>query len=153
MQGHFGWLSRAGHASCAGRGDKARVRRNRECPQWSSGHWVHWLITQFDRASQSRKAVLASRPGRSSQPARGQSSSESPKSCGATSSTGSRWVISLLTRVLPSMSIDNDVLLALQFGSICKSFGSVQWNRMLFRHCSWAAVCRSFGSASLNQTL
>ena len=30
--------------------------------------------------------------------------------------------------------------LALQFGSICRSFGLVQWNRALFRHCSWVAV-------------
>ena len=43
------------------------------------------------------------------------------------------------TRVLPSISIDNGVLLALQFGSICRSFGSAQWNRILFRHCSVAA--------------
>ena len=41
--------------------------------------------------------------------------------------------------MLPSISIDNGVLLALQFGGICRSFGSVQWNRMRFKHCSWNA--------------
>ena len=41
--------------------------------------------------------------------------------------------------MLPSISIDNGVLLALQFGSICRSFGSAQWNRIIFRHCSLAA--------------
>ena len=59
------------------------------------------------------------------------------------------------TRVLPSISIDNGILLALQFGSICKSFGIVQWSRTLFRHCSWVAIAevldyfklaRQFGS-------
>ena len=30
------------------------------------------------------------------------------------------------TRVLPSISIDNGILFALQFGSICKSFEIVQ---------------------------
>ena len=45
-------------------------------------------------------------------------------------------------RMLPSISIDNGILLALQFGSICKSFGIVQWSRALFRHCSWVAIAK-----------
>ena len=40
------------------------------------------------------------------------------------------------------MSIDNGALLAQQFGNICRNFGSVQWNQMLFRHCSWNAFAQ-----------
>ena len=47
-----------------------------------------------------------------------------------------------VTKVLPSISIDNGVLLALQFGSICRNFGSVQWNRMQFRHYGWNAFAK-----------
>ena len=42
--------------------------------------------------------------------------------------------------MLPSISIDNGILLALQFGSICRNFGIVQQSRARFRYCSWVAI-------------
>ena len=37
-------------------------------------------------------------------------------------------------------SVASNIIQALEWGCICRSFGSVQWNRTLFRHCSWVAV-------------